>query len=43
MHGSIARTIARVSRKSQAYLARVLMKYDLTVAEQPFFMALQYR
>lgn len=32
MHGSIARTIARVSRKNQAYLARVLMKYDLTVA-----------
>lgn len=43
MHGSIARTIARVTRKNQAYLARVLMKYDLTVAEQPFFMALQYR
>lgn len=35
--------IARVSRKSQAYLARALLKYDLTVAEQPFFMALQHR
>lgn len=41
MNKSIGRLINLLARKSQMYLGRVLSQYNLTVAEQPFFMALQ--
>lgn len=41
MEKSIGRLITLLARKSQIYLGNVLSKYDLTAAEQPFFMALQ--
>lgn len=41
MEKSIARMITLLARKSQAYIGIVLSKYNLTAAEQPFFMALQ--
>ena len=41
MDKSIGRMITLLSRKCQSYLGRELSKYNLTVAEQPFFMALQ--
>lgn len=37
---SIARVITFLSRRCQGYLAELLKPYDLTVSEQPFFMAL---
>lgn len=48
MHGvmkmdrSIARMITLLARKSQIYIGSALSKYNLTAAEQPFFMALQH-
>lgn len=42
MDKSIGRMITLISRKCQSYLSRELNKYNLTTAEQPFFMALQY-
>lgn len=41
MEQNIARTLSFLSRKSQAYIGCALSKYNLTAAEQPFFMALQ--
>ncbi len=41
MDKSIGRMITLLSRKCQSYLSRALSKYNLTAAEQPFFMALQ--
>lgn len=43
MNKSIARKITLLGRKSQTYIGGALAKYDLTAAEQPFFMALQHR
>ena len=34
--------ITLLARKSQGYIGNALGKYDLTAAEQPFFMALQH-
>ena len=41
MDRTIGRMITLLARKSQTYLAGALSKYDLTAAEQPFFMAIQ--
>lgn len=41
MNKSIGRLINLLARKSQMYLGRVLSQYNLTAAEQPFFMVLQ--
>lgn len=41
MEQNIARALSFLSRKSQAYIGCALSKYNLTAAEQPFFMALQ--
>lgn len=41
MEKSIARRINFLARKSQLYIGSVLEPYELTAAEQPFFMALQ--
>lgn len=41
MERSIGRMITLLARKSQSYIGCVLSKYNLTAAEQPFFMALQ--
>lgn len=41
MDKSIGRMITLVSRRSQFYAGNILKKYDLSVAEQPFFMTLQ--
>lgn len=42
MKKSIARMINLLARKSQSYIGNALCKYNLTAAEQPFFMALQH-
>ena len=42
MNKSIARMINLLARKSQSYIGNALCKYNLTAAEQPFFMALQH-
>lgn len=42
MDKSIARMITLLARKSQTYIGNALNQYDLTAAEQPFFMALQH-
>lgn len=42
MNENIARMIVLLARKSQLYIGNALKKYDLTAAEQPFFMALQH-
>lgn len=42
MDKSIGRMITLLARKSQGYLSSALSKYNLTVMEQPFFMALQH-
>lgn len=42
MDSSIARMITLLARKSQGYIGNALGKYNITAAEQPFFMALQY-
>lgn len=41
MNRSLGRMITLLARKSQWYFARALKKYNLTAAEQPFFMTLQ--
>lgn len=41
LNKSIGRLINLLARKSQMYLGRVLSQYNLTAAEQPFFMVLQ--
>ncbi|MDO5538841.1 MAG: MarR family winged helix-turn-helix transcriptional regulator [Eubacteriales bacterium] len=41
MNKSIARMINLMARKSQICIGNALCKYNLTAAEQPFFMALQ--
>lgn len=41
MDKNIARMITFLARKSQSYIGSALSKYNLSVAEQPFFMALQ--
>lgn len=41
MERSIGRMITLLARKSQSYISCALSKYNLTAAEQPFFMALQ--
>lgn len=38
---SVARMITFLARKSQIYIGSALEQYQLTAAEQPFFMALQ--
>lgn len=42
MNKSIARMLTLLARKSQIYIGRILSKYNLTAAEQPFFMALHH-
>lgn len=42
MDKSITRMITLLARKSQGYIGCVLTKYNLTAAEQPFFMTLQH-
>lgn len=42
MSYSIARMITFLARKSQGYIGSALSKYNITAAEQPFFMALQH-
>lgn len=42
MDKSIARMISILARKSQSHIGAALAKYDLSAAEQPFFMALQH-
>lgn len=42
MDRSIGRMITLLARKSQIYISGALSKYNLTAAEQPFFMALQH-
>lgn len=42
MKRSIARMISLLARKSQCYIGSALSSYNLTAAEQPFFMALQH-
>lgn len=39
----ISRDLLRVSRKAQTYLGSIVKKYDITIAEQPFFMAIRGR
>lgn len=41
MNNSIARMITLLARKSQSYIGSALSKYNITAAEQPFFMAIQ--
>lgn len=41
MDKSITRLILSLARKSQSYIGWAMGKYDLTAAEQPFFMAMQ--
>lgn len=43
MDRTIGRMITLLARKSQSYIAGALSKYDLTSAEQPFFMAILCR
>jgi len=43
LNKSIGRLINLLARKSQMYLGKVLSQYNLTAAEEPFFMALQNR
>lgn len=43
MEERIARKLAYLVRRNQSYLGGVLSKYNLSAAEQPFFMALQRR
>lgn len=42
MDKTIGRMITLLARKSQSYIGSALNKYNLTTAEQPFFMALQH-
>lgn len=42
MKNKITRMITLLARKSQMCIGNVLSKYNLTAAEQPFFMALQH-
>lgn len=42
MDNSIARMITLLARKSQSYIGSALSKYNITAAEQPFFMAIQH-
>lgn len=42
MDTSIARMITLLARKSQSYIGSALSKYNITAAEQPFFMAIQH-
>lgn len=42
MENSIARMITLLARKSQSYIGSALSKYNITAAEQPFFMAIQH-
>lgn len=42
MNRSITRMITLLARKSQGCIAETLKKYNLTAAEQPFFMAVTY-
>ena len=42
MDKSIVRMITLLARKSQSYIGSALSKYNLSAAEQPFFMALQH-
>lgn len=42
MDRSITRMIRLLARKSQSYIGCALSKYNLTAAEQPFFMTLQH-
>lgn len=41
MEKSIARMITFLARRSQGYIGAALSKYNLSAAEQPFFMALR--
>lgn len=38
---NITRDLLRVSRKAQTCVGAIIKKYDLTIAEQPFFMAIK--
>lgn len=38
---SITRDLLRVSRKAQTCVGAIVKKYNLTIAEQPFFMAIK--
>lgn len=42
MHRPITSMITLLSRKSQGCIREIVSPYDLTVAEQPFFMAIQH-
>ena len=42
MDKSIARMSTLLARKSQSYIGSALSKYNITAAEQPFFMAIQH-
>lgn len=42
MKNNMGRMITRLGRKSQRYIGNALRKYEITAAEQPFFMALQH-
>lgn len=43
MERHVARMITLLARKSQSYIGNTLSKYNLSAAEQPFFMALQFK
>lgn len=42
MNHSITRMITLLARKCQCCIGEIIAPYNLTVAEQPFFMALQH-
>ena len=42
MNKSLTRIVTLLARKSQMCIGNALNKYDLTAAEQPFFMALRH-
>lgn len=43
MERHVARMITLLARKSQSYIGNTLSQYNLSAAEQPFFMALQFQ
>ena len=43
MDKSISQTIALLARRSQAYLNHMLGEYNITAAEQPFFLEVNHQ
>ncbi|MCI8298845.1 MAG: MarR family transcriptional regulator [Lachnospiraceae bacterium] len=43
MEKSISQIIALLARKNQVYLSNMLEEYDITVAEQPFFLEMNHQ